>query len=70
MGMLLAVTVLLAGTPYTAVAADIVKDTDGIAYAQDAEGFVYQIPKGATTKKAVLFICIRGRKLPLHFRKM
>lgn len=40
MGMLLAVTVLLAGTPYTAVAADIVKDTDGIAYAQDAEGFV------------------------------
>ncbi len=70
MGMLLAVTVLLAGTPYTAVAADIVKDTDGTAYAQDAEGFVYQIPKGATTKKkAVLFICIRGRKLPLHFRK-
>ncbi len=24
---------------------------NGTAYAQDAEGFVYQIPKGATTKK-------------------
>lgn len=60
MGMLLAVTVLLAGTPYTAVAADIVKDTDGIAYAQDAEGFVYQIPKGATTKKRLYYLYVYG----------
>ena len=40
MGILLAVTMLLAGTPYTAVAADVVEDTDGTAYAQDTEGFV------------------------------
>ena len=39
-GMFLAVTVLLAGSPYIAEAAEIVKDMDGTAYAQDAAGFV------------------------------
>jgi len=37
-GMFLAVTVLLAGRPYIAEAAEIVKDMDGTAYAQDAAG--------------------------------
>lgn len=69
MGILLAVTMLLAGTPYTAVAADVVEDTDGTAYAQDTEGFVYQIPKGATTKKGCTIYMYTGSKLPLHFRK-
>lgn len=66
-GMFLAVTVSLAGSPYIAEAAEIVKDMDGTAYAQDAAGFVYQIPKGATTKKVVPFICIREKKAQLPF---
>ena len=61
-GMFLAVTVLLAGSPYIAEAAEIVKDMDGTAYAQDAAGFVYQI-----RKKAVPFICIREKKAQLPF---
>lgn len=61
-GMFLAVTVLLAGSPYIAEAAEIVKDTDGTAYAQDAAGFVYQIPKGATTKKRLFHLYVYGRK--------
>ena len=58
-GMFLAVTVLLAGSPYIAEAAEIVKDMDGTAYAQDAAGFVYQIPKGATT---LFHLYVYGRK--------
>ena len=60
MVILLAVTMLLAGTPYTAVAADVVEDTDGTAYAQDTEGFVYQIPKRATTKKGCTIYMYTG----------
>ena len=67
MGILLAVTMLLAGTPYTAVAADVVEDTDGTAYAQDAEGFVYQIPKGATTKKGCTIYMYTGSKTSVTF---
>ena len=66
-GILLAVTVLFAGIPYTAVAADIVKDTDGTAYAQDAEGFVCQIPKGATTKKGCTIYMYTGAKTSVTF---
>ncbi len=67
-GMFLAVTVLLAGSPYIAEAAEIVKDMDGTAYAQDAAGFVYQIPKRCNNeKKAVPFICIREKKAQLPF---
>ena len=66
-GMFLAVTVLLAGSPYIAEAAEIVKDMDGTAYAQDAAGFVYQIPKVQQRKKAVPFICIREKKAQLPF---
>ena len=62
MGILLAVTMLLAGTPYTAVAADVVEDTDGTAYAQDARRFVYQVPKGQQPKKAVLIYMYTGSK--------
>ena len=61
-GMFLAVTVLLAGSPYIAEAAEIVKDMDGTAYAQDAAGFVYQIPKGATTKKGCSIYMYTGEK--------
>ena len=39
---------------------DVVEDTDGTAYAQDAEGFVYQIPKGATTKKGCTIYMYTG----------
>lgn len=67
MGILLAVTMLLAGTPYTAVAADVVEDTDGTAYAQDTEGFVYQIPKRATTKKGCTIYMYTGSKTSVTF---
>ena len=67
MGILLAVTILLAGTPYTAVAAEVVEDTDGTAYAQDTEGFVYQIPKGATTKKGCTIYMYTGSKTSVTF---
>ena len=67
MGILLVATMLLAGTPYTAVAADVVEDTDGTAYAQDTEGFVYQIPKGATTKKGCTIYMYTGSKTSVTF---
>ena len=66
-GMFLAVTVLLAGSPYIAEAAEIVKDMDGTAYAQDAAGFVYQIPKGATTKKGCSIYMYTGEKSTVTF---
>ena len=66
-GMFLAVTVLLAGSPYIAEAAEIVKDMDGTAYAQDAAGFVYQIPKGATTKKGCSIYMYTGSKTSVTF---
>lgn len=66
-GMFLAVTVLLAGSPYIAEAAEIVKDTDGTAYAHDAAGFVYQIPKGATTKKGCSIYMYTGEKSTVTF---
>ncbi len=66
--MFLAVTVLLAGSPYIAEAAEIVKDMDGTAYAQDAAGFVYQIPKGATTKKRLFHLYMyTGEKSTVTF---
>ena len=53
-GMFLAVTVLLAGSPYIAEAAEIVKDMDGTAYAQDAAGFVYQISQKVAIQRNML----------------
>lgn len=61
-GMFLAVTVLLAGSPYIAEAAEIVKDMDGTAYAQDAAGFVYQIPKRCNNEKRLFHLYVYGRK--------
>ena len=66
-GILLAVIMLFAGVPQIASAADIVKDTDGTAYAQDTEGFVYQIPKGATTKKGCSIYMYTGSKASVTF---
>lgn len=66
-GMFLAVTVLLAGSPYIAEAAEIVKDMDGTAYAQDAAGLSIRFQKVQQRKKAVPFICIREKKAQLPF---
>lgn len=63
-GMFLAVTVLLAGSPYIAEAAEIVKDMDGTAYAQDLS---IRFQKVQQRKKAVPFICIREKKAQLPF---
>ena len=66
-GILLAFAMAFANIPQTVSATDVLKDTDGTGYAQDAAGFVYRIPKNATTKKGCTVYMYTGSKASVTF---
>lgn len=56
-----------AAAPQTVQAVELIKDKDGSQYAQDTNGFVYFVPKGATTAKGCTIYMYGGTKSSITF---
>lgn len=65
--LLMTVCLLVIAMPERVQAMDLIPDTDGTRYAQDANGFVYVVPADATTKKGCAVYMYGGTKKAVTF---